>query len=77
MAIIVVFSVVEERMKHAGLISNPAAAEFRENPVEGLRLIGFFAFKLGLFSFLFPFMPLEAVYDEVINLINFKGWTLP
>lgn len=37
-AIIAAFSVVEERMKHAGLIINPAAAEFCEKPVGGLRL---------------------------------------
>lgn len=73
MAIIVAFSVGEERLKHAGSISNPAAAQFHEKPVEGLRLKRIFAFKLGLFSFLFPLKPLEAVYDEVINLINFKG----
>lgn len=73
MAIIDAFSVVDERMKHAGLIINPAAAEFREKPVEGLRLKRIYTFKLGLFSFLFPFKPLEAVHDEVINLINFKG----
>lgn len=74
MAIIDAFSVVEERMKHAGLIINPAAAEFREKPVGGLRLKRIFTFKLGLFSLiLFPFKPLEAVYVEVINLINFKG----
>lgn len=39
------FSVVEERMKHAGLIINPAAAEFLEKPVEGLRLKKDFYFQ--------------------------------
>lgn len=68
MAITGAFSAVEERMKHAGLIINPAAAQFRE---------GFCGRKLkriyALCTFLFPFNPLEAVYDEVINRINFKG----